>query len=240
MKRHLCAQDLRAFGQSTDAAIRDKRLLLQLDVPIEPVVPRLVQVVWREGAAPVLKLPARWTDGRHVELHMRLLGCAPAFFEVAWQTGGGDIFPAGNPAQSARDDVVEGQIVTRSAILAFKLVAQKQVETGESGIFRRLHILTKCDHRRDFHIEAGAVHVPVVARHNIDLIEEYCLDCGLPRPQAQRIVTERGIISIQHQRRAIFRMPCPASCFESSGMQHKSDLLPCCHSRFNPMGVTAF
>ncbi len=189
-------------------------------------MPRFVQMVRREGAAAVLQLPAGRTYGGHVELHMRLLRRAATFFQVAGQARGGDIFPAGNPAQTAWDDVIEGQVIARSAILALELVAQEQVESGECGIFGGLYILAQRDDRRDFHVEAWAVHMPVVVGDNVDLVEKHCLYRGLPWPQAQRIIAKRRVVRIQHQSRAIFRMPRPASCFESSGMQHKSNLLP--------------
>ena len=74
-------------------------------------MPRLVQMVWRERAAFVLELPVGRTNSGHVELHMRLFGGASAFFQVARQARGGDIFPAGAATQTARDDMVEGQVV---------------------------------------------------------------------------------------------------------------------------------
>ena len=74
-------------------------------------MPCFVQMVWRECPAPVLQLPAGWANGRHVQLHMRLLWRPSALFEIAVQAGRGDIFPACNAAQTARDNVIEGQIV---------------------------------------------------------------------------------------------------------------------------------
>lgn len=147
-------------------------------------MPRFVQVVRRECAAFVLELPVGRANGGHVKLHMRLLGRASALFQVARQARGGDIFPTGAATQTARDDMVEGQVVARSAILALELVAQKQVEPSESGIFGRLYILAKCNDRRDLHVEAGTMHMTVIAGDDIDLVEKHCLDRGLPRPQA--------------------------------------------------------
>ncbi len=147
-------------------------------------MPCLVQMVRREGAPPVLQLPVGRADCGHIELHMCLFWRATALFQIAGQARGGDVFPAGASAQTARDDMVEGQIVRRPAILAFELVAQEQVEPRKCGIFGRLHILTQRNHRRDLHVDARAVHMPVIAGDDIDLIEENRLDRGLPRPQA--------------------------------------------------------
>ena len=181
-------------------------------------MPRLVQMVWRECATAVLQLPVGRADRGHVELHVRLLGRAATFFEVAGQARSGHVFPACPATQTARDDVVEGQIMSRPAILTFELVAQKQVEARKSRIFRRLHILAERYDRRDSHVDAGAVYVPVIVRDDIDLVEEHRLDRGLPRPQAQRIIAKRRIIGIEHQRRTIFRVPRTARCLESSGV----------------------
>ena len=75
-------------------------------------MPCLVQMVWREGAASVLQLPACRPDRGHVQLHVRLLGCAATLFKVTVQASGGDIFPAGDAAQATWNDMVKGQIVT--------------------------------------------------------------------------------------------------------------------------------
>ena len=185
-----------------------------------------MQMVGRERAAAILKLPTGGADGGHVELHMRLFGRPATFFKIARQTGGRDIFPAGDAAKPARNNMVKGQVIARTAILAFKLVPQKQVETRKGGVFGRFDILAKRYDGRDLYIEVRAVDVAVIAGNDIDLVQKHRLDRGLPRPKAQRIIAERGIIGIEHQRRAIFRMPGPACRFERSGMQHKSDLLP--------------
>ena len=78
--------------------------------------------------------------------------------------------------------MIESQIVTRSAILAFKLVTQEQVEAGECGIFRRLHILAQRNDGWNFHVQIWTVHMPVVIRNDVYLVEEHRLDCCLPGP----------------------------------------------------------
>src|SRR3546814_7804148 len=81
------------------------RLPLQLDIPIKPVDPARVQIVWRERAAIVLQLPARWAPRLPIERHPRLLRRPAAFLEVARRAGGGDILPRCAPAQPARHDL---------------------------------------------------------------------------------------------------------------------------------------
>ena len=42
---------------------------------------------------------------------------------------------------------------------------------------------------------------------HVDALEEDRLDRGLPRPNAERIVRERRVIGVEHQRRAAFQLP---------------------------------
>ena len=79
----------------------------------------------RKGAANMLQLPTGGADRFAADLHIGLGGRATTFFQIAWQTSCGDIFPAGYAAQSARDHMIEGQIMSAAAINAFKFVAKK-------------------------------------------------------------------------------------------------------------------
>lgn len=74
-------------------------------------MPRFVQMVRWESASAILQLPARWPDGCHIELHMRLFRRPSALFQVARQARGCDIFPTGDATQTARDDMVKGQVI---------------------------------------------------------------------------------------------------------------------------------
>ena len=71
-----------------------------------------MQVVGRKGLADMLQLPAGRADRLGADLHMRLRRCAPTFFQVAGKAGRSDIFPAGAAAETARNDMIEGQIVS--------------------------------------------------------------------------------------------------------------------------------
>ena len=88
-------------------------------------MPRIVQVIGRKCAANMLQLPAGRPDRFAADLHMRLLRRAPALFQVTWQACGGNIFPTGNPAQSAWDDMIERQIMAAAAIDTLKFIAQE-------------------------------------------------------------------------------------------------------------------
>lgn len=127
----------------------------QFNVPIQPVAPRFVEVVGREHLALLLQLPAGWADRALLNRHSRLFWRAATFLHIACATGADDVLPRGLPTQSARNNVVEGEVFFGTAILALKFVAQEHVEASESGKFALLHILPQRDHAGDFHIETG-------------------------------------------------------------------------------------
>ena len=179
---------------------------LQLDVPIEIVAPALVEVVGREGAAVLLELPAGRAEGVALDVHMGLARGSAAFAQIARRAGGGDILPGRPPALGAGHDMIEGEFPRIAAILAFEAVAQEQVEAGEGGIFARPHILAKRDHAGQLHRPAGGMHFALIGGDDVDPLQKERLDGGLPRPQAQRIVAQRGVIRVEHQSGAAFGM----------------------------------
>src|SRR3546814_4895919 len=85
-----------------------------------------------------------------------------------------------------------GQFLARSTILAGEAVAQKQVEAGEGRMLRRLHILPERDHARDRHRVRRRMNLALVILDDRHAVEEYRLDRGLPRPQAQRVIAQRS------------------------------------------------
>ncbi len=173
-----------------------------------------MQIIGWEGAALVLQLPVGRSDRLHMERHARLARGAAAFTEIARAARRGDILPRRPPALATRDHVVEGQFARTAAILAAKLVAQKQVEAREGGILRRFDILFERDDRRDFHRPIGAVDLARIAFDDLDAVEKDRLDRGLPRPQAERVIAQRRIIGVEYQRRALVGMPVEV------GMKH--------------------
>src|SRR5689334_7809495 len=108
-------------------------LRIELGVPIEIVEPAVVQIVRREQSAVAVQLVHRWRVGRLFREHLGLLRRQVALFQIAGRTGGDDVFPGGLATLAAGDDVIEGEIVGRGAILADEAVAEENVETGESG-----------------------------------------------------------------------------------------------------------
>src|SRR5699024_10783148 len=105
-----------------------RMLSLQLDIPVEPVPPRLVEVVGREAVVVLLQLPVGRADRVDQLVHLRLRGRAPAFLHVARGAGGADVLPRRAPAEPARQHVVEGQVLLAAAVLALEAVAQEHVE----------------------------------------------------------------------------------------------------------------
>src|SRR3546814_9361637 len=69
-------------------------------------------------------------------------------------------------------DLIEGEVVVRSAILAAEAVAKEEVEPGEGGMRGGTDILAKRDDRRQPHGAAGAVDFPLIFRDDIDRSEE--------------------------------------------------------------------
>src|SRR5690606_17842362 len=171
----------------------------EFDVPIEPVDPAFVKIVWWKGAAIVLQLPARRPPWLAVDGHMRLLRRAPTLLEVARRARGGDIFPACPSAEPPRHDMIEGKILARPAILARETVTQKEVEAGEGGILGRLHILAQRNHAGNRHRPGRRMNFARVILDDRDAVEEYRLDRGLPRPQAQRVIAQRRIVRVEHE-----------------------------------------
>ena len=103
--------------------------------------------------------------------------------------------------------MIEGQMAGAAAILADEAVAQEQVEAGEGGEFGRLHILPERDDAGQLHIERGRMHLPVVARDHIDPLKEDRLDRGLPRPDRERVIGQRGVVRVENKSRACRQIP---------------------------------
>src|SRR5882672_3209160 len=104
-------------------------------------------------------------------------------------------------ALAARDDVIEGEVVVGRAVLADKAITQEHVEPGEGGMRGRLDEGFQRHHARQLNLERGAAHRAVVMLDDVDAVEEHRLDRVLPRPERQRIITERPEVRIQHQYR---------------------------------------
>ena len=133
--------------------------------------------------------------------HPRLRGGHVALAQIARRAGRDDVFPGGLTALGARHDVIEGQIVLRTAILAMKPVAQEHVEPRERRMRGRLHERLQRHHAGKLDFKGGAAHRAVVMFDDVDAVEEHRLHRVLPGPQRQRIVTQRPKIGVENQNR---------------------------------------
>src|SRR5690606_12994383 len=101
---------------------------------------------------------------------------------------------------ATRGNVIEGQVMLRSAILALETITQEDIEAGERGITRRLHIILQANDARNAHGKRWRGNDVIVFRHDIHAFKKHRLDRILPGPERERIVAERAIIRVQNQR----------------------------------------
>src|SRR5208283_1487494 len=111
--------------------------------------------------------------------------------------------PARHAALGAGNDMVERKLLALPTVLAGEAVAQENVEPGESGEARRLHVALQRHDRGQPHLERGAPDQRVVFGEDVDPIEEHRLDRVLPAPDRQGIVAQRPKVRIQHESRAV-------------------------------------
>ena len=88
-----------------------------------------MEMVGRIAAAMILKLPCCRPVRRLHQSDARFPWRSAAFAQIAGGACRGHILPCRAPTLGAWDDMVKGQILWGSAILALKLVAQEQVES---------------------------------------------------------------------------------------------------------------
>ena len=82
--------------------------------------------------------------------HPRLFGCSVALTDVATQAGRCDVLPEIRPSSTARNDVVDGELIrAATAVLTGVMVSLKQVAAREWKLaVRDLDVLAKANHRR--------------------------------------------------------------------------------------------
>src|SRR5258706_5584615 len=176
-------------------------LRIELGVPVQIIEPAIVQIVRREQPAVAVQLVHRRRERRLPWKHPRLVRRQVSLAQIARRTGSDHIFPSGLAAFAARDDVIEGEIVVGGAVRADEAVAQELVEPGEGGMRGRLDEAFQRHHARQLDLERGAAHGAVIVLDDVDAIEKPRLDRVLPRPERQRIITQRPEVRIQHQNR---------------------------------------
>src|SRR6476659_4168538 len=133
--------------------------------------------------------------------HPRLLRRQIALAQIARRAGRDHVFPGGLAAFAARDDVIEGEVVMRVAVLADEAVAHEDVEPGKGGMRGWLDERLQRHHAWKLDLEGRAAHRAVVMLDDVDAIEKHRLDRVLPRPERQRVITQRPEIRVQHQYR---------------------------------------
>eukprot|EP01035_Chromulina_nebulosa_P038403 gene38402-51876_t len=101
----------------------------------------------------------------------------------------------------ARDDVIEGQIIGRAAILALKLVPQEDVEAREGRIAGRLDIGLEADDAWQLHRKTRRADRMVILGNDVHAVKEDGLDRVLPGPQRQGVITQWPVVGIQDERR---------------------------------------
>src|SRR5258706_9420243 len=176
-------------------------LRIELGIPVQIVEPAVVQIVRRKQPAVAMQLMHRPRERGLPRKHPTLVRRQVSLAQIARRTRGDHIFPGGLATFAARDDVIEGEIVVGGAILADEAVAQEHVEPGEGGMRGGLDEGFQGHHARQLDLERGAAHRAVIVLDDVDAIEKHRLDRVLPRPERQRIVTQRPEVRIQHQNR---------------------------------------
>jgi hypothetical protein len=193
-------------------------------------------MVGRELAADVLELLGRRAEGLAAQGHACLLQRLRTLVEVAVPAGRDDVLPGGASAPRSGHHVVECQMVAIAAVLAGELVTQEQVEAGEGGGPRGLHVFLEHDDRGDPERDRGRVDKRVVLGNHHDPFEHGGLHRLLPRPERQRQVGERPEVGVEHEGRVVAQ---PARVPDEAGhvraLQHQE--FPCAsHSGAAPPG----
>ena len=162
-----------------------------------------MEMVGRIAAAMILKLPCCRPVRRLHQSDARFPWRSPALSQIAGGTRCCDILPSGAPPLGARDDMIKGQILWRSAILALKLVAQEQVESRKGWMCRGLHILFQGNNGGQAQPCRGASNFPLIMGNDIHTLQKHSFDGRLPRPKRERVIGKRRVIGVEDQRRTI-------------------------------------
>src|SRR5262249_20320927 len=133
--------------------------------------------------------------------HPRFVRRQIALAKVAWRAGRNDVVPGRMAAARARQQMIEGEVVTLATVLAGEAITQKDVEPGKGRVRRWLHEGLQRDHTRQLHLEGRTVHGAVVIGDDVYAFEEDRLDRVLPAPQRKWVIAQRPKIRVEHQGR---------------------------------------
>src|SRR6185295_20097168 len=97
-------------------------------------------------------------------VHPGLLGQAVALAAIARRAGGDDVLPARVAALGPRDDVVDGEVRARAAVLAGPAVAREDGAPGDLApvrVARDLHVADEPDDHRARHRRVFGAQLPL-------------------------------------------------------------------------------
>ncbi len=181
------------------AAATGPALRIEFRIPVEIVEPAIVQIVRREQPSVAMQMMHARLERHLRREHARFLHRHAALAQITRRAGRDDVVPRRRAAARARHQMIEGEVVLRAAELASEAVAQEDVESGEGGVGRRLHVGLERHHARQLHLEAGAVNRLIVLGDDVHAFEEHRLDGVLPGPQREGVIAQRTKVRIQHQ-----------------------------------------
>ena len=88
-----------------------------------------MKVVRREASPLILQLVVGRAFRLSVRVHANVIWQPVGFFQITRAAGRNDIVPAGCAAAGARNEMIECEIIARSAIHAGKPVSQEHIKT---------------------------------------------------------------------------------------------------------------
>jgi hypothetical protein len=132
-------------------------------IPIQIIEPAFVQIIGRKAAAILVEIAYAWLIRHACRPHAGLGGQPVAFAEIAAGAGGDDIFPCRRASFRAGNQMVKCQILAGATILAAKMVAQKDIETGKGRESRRFHIGFEGNDRREAYLGARTSNRFIIA-----------------------------------------------------------------------------
>src|SRR4029078_11718968 len=95
--------------------------------------PAVVQIVRRKQPSVAVELVHGRCERALARKHLGLRGGEIPLAQVTGRPRRDHVLPGGLAALAARNDVIEGEVFGRAAILAGETIAPRDVETGDEG-----------------------------------------------------------------------------------------------------------